>query len=180
MSCNYTITKNPAIFCPKILHSTKSARLPTPFAHPAKTLMKSILTGLLLFTIFASVAQAQTQLPESIVVGTDVLTPSEFSPWTESDLTKYDGTYAGEVGGDTNGSLTIKIKPATGENDLTVASGTFERTTVSLAPTVVKFTEAYYFTDSEGTFDVGAFNVSFVKLGETPGVIVGNLFLPKK
>lgn len=123
-------------------------------------------------------AMADPSLPENVVVATDEIAAKEFTAWIEKDVSKYDGTYSGEVGGDGMGKLVIKV--AKGADGPSLASGTFTHTFVGLKPIVVKITNAVGFGDPDNVFTASAFNVVFVKYGKTPGVVVGKVFIPRE
>ena len=133
------------------------------------------LIGTLATTAFAQ----QSPIPASVLVGTDEVKAKEFTTWTETDVSKYAGTFSGDVGGDSTGKLTFRIAKAKKDESPVLASGTYSVTPAGMAPTVVTFENALYWGDPEGFVSVGAFNLVFVKFGKTRGVVVGNVFVPK-
>lgn len=123
---------------------------------------------------------ADTPVPAKVLVATEEMKAKDFTVWTETDLSKYEGAFTGDVGGDSTGLFTIKIGKAKKGEFPILASGSFTLTPAGQKPTIVKFENATYYGDAKGVFTVGAFNIVFVNYGKTPGVIVGNVFLPKE
>lgn len=113
------------------------------------------------------------------MVATEEVEATEFTVWAETDLAKYDGTFSGEVGGDSGGTLTFKTAKPKKEEASPSASGSYSLAPAGSTPTVVKFENAVYYGDPEGVFDAGVFRIVFVKYGKTRGVILGNVFIPK-
>jgi len=141
--------------------------------------MSSPIRILALTFAFASTAFAQSPVPANVLVATDEVAAKEFTVWTEADLTKYEGTYSGDVGGDSTGKLIFKVGKSKKNEFPVFASGTFSLAAAGSTPTVVTFQNANYWGTPEGVVSVGAFNLVFVKFGKTPGVIVGNVFIRK-
>jgi hypothetical protein len=127
----------------------------------------------------SALAQSQSPIPANVLVATDEVAAKEFTLWSEADPTKYAGSYSGDVGGDSSGKLTFKVGKVKKDEFPILASGTYKLAAAGADPTVVTFENATFWGDPEGVFTVGAFNIVFVKLGKTPGVIVGNVFIPK-
>jgi len=137
------------------------------------------ITILALMGALVSTSIAQSPVPAKVMVGTEEMKAKNFTVWAETDLAKYDGTFTGDVGGDSGGKLTFKAAKAKKDEFPAFASGTYSLTPAGSTPTVVKFENAVYYGDPQGVFSAGPFKVIFVKYGKTQGVIIGNVFLPK-
>ena len=138
------------------------------------------LNILALWSLLSCVAIAQqSPIPAEVMVATEPTMAKEFSLWAETDLSKYEGTFSGDVGGDSSGKLIFKLGKAKQGEFPVYASGSYSQTPAGSAATSVKFENAAYYGDMKGVFAVGAFNIVFVKHGKIPGVIVGNIFIPK-
>lgn len=133
----------------------------------------------LLGGLASSAIAQQSPIPAEVMVATEPTKAKAFTIWTETDLSKYDGTFSGDVGGDSAGKLTFKVGKAKKDEFPVFASGSYSQTPAGSAATVVKFENVSFYGDPQGVFNAGAFNIVFVKLGKTPGVIVGNIFIPK-
>lgn len=129
--------------------------------------------------LIATSPAQQSPVPANVMVGTEEMKRKDFTVWTETDRSKYDGTFAGDAGGDSSGKLTIKTSKAKSDGSPASASGSYTLTAAGSTPTVVKFENAPDYGDPAGVFSAGAFSLVFVKYGKTPGVIVGNVFIPK-
>lgn len=141
--------------------------------------MTHSLTILAIIGALATTALAQSPIPANVFVKTEQMKSKDFTIWTESDPTKYGGIFSGDVGGDGTGKLSFKAGKIKGGAFPVFASGKYTLKIAGTAPTVVQFENAIFYGDSEGVFSVGAFDVIFVKFGKTPGVIIGNVFLPQ-
>lgn len=126
----------------------------------------------------ATAALGQSPIPANVMVATEEVEGSEFTSWIEEEGAKYDGTYTGDVGGDGTGKFVFKT--AEGEDGSAIASATYTHTLVGMAPIVVKIEKALCFGDPNNVYLTGAFDIVFVKYGKVRGVIVGNVFIPKK
>ncbi len=114
------------------------------------------------------------------MVATDDLAAKDFKVWAEADISQYGGNYSGDVGGDSSGKLTLKVTKAKSEASPVNASGSYSVAAAGSKPTVVSFQNACYWGDPQGVTTVGPFNLVFVTMCITKGVIVGNVFLPKQ
>jgi hypothetical protein len=135
---------------------------------------------LFIATALATSAFAQTSIPTIVMVGTEEMQAKDFSSWTETDATKYDGTYSGDVGGDSSGKLTFKAGKAKKDESMVYASGSYSLTPAGATPTLVKFENAVTYGDPVGVFSAGAFNIVFVKFGKKKGAIIGSTFIPRE
>ena len=121
------------------------------------------------------------QLPAEIIVQTEPTSSDEFKEWVEEDPAAYAGKYSGDVGGDSGGTLDLKI--AKGKPDSYppyTASGTFEVVPAGTEGTTVTFSNAMCDPEDGLFLNTNAFRVFFVILGDRKGVVVGNIFLPKE
>lgn len=140
---------------------------------------------LALVLAFASTVTIATagDLPEEVLVQTDMVSASEFSPWKPKNPSGFAGTYSGDVSGDTSGNLVIKVTKK-GEDDEAsyTCSGTYRESTAGLAPAVVTFTNAiFHETDDEfSAATSGPVTVIFVTLDGKKGVVIGGAFIPKE
>lgn len=137
------------------------------------------ITILALMGALASTAPAQSSVPVSVMVGTEEAGAKDFTVWAETDLAKYDGTFSGDVGGDSTGKLTFRAGKSKKDESPAFASGSYSLTPAGATPTVVKFENAVSYGDPQGVVSAGAFNLIFVKYGKVRGVIVGHVFIPK-
>ncbi len=133
------------------------------------------------FTLASTAVEVRAEypIPDEVLVGADAIEPTLFTLWTEKDPAKYSGTFAGDVGGDGSGKLTIKVTK--GEKDGPVAataSGTYTLTVVTMEPSTVAFKNATSVADFPTVFSPGVFDIVFVKYDGKKGVIVGKTFLP--
>ena len=123
----------------------------------------------------------QSRLPSDVIVGTDSISSKEFKQWVENDSTKYSGNYVGEVGGDSGGELKIKLtKGNAGAYPPFSVSGVFKVQAVQSQAKTVTFGNAVCDPDYGAEVDAAAFKIFFVLLDGKQGVVVGNIFLPKK
>ena len=135
---------------------------------------------LTLMGALSSTSPAQeSPIPATVMVATEEVEAKDFTIWAETDLTKYDGTFSGEVGGDSGGKLTFKASKAKKDEFPAYASGSYTLTPAGSTPTVIKFENAFSYGDPNGIVTAGAFDLIFVKYGKTTGVIIGNIFIPK-
>jgi hypothetical protein len=124
---------------------------------------------------------AQSRLPSDVIVGTDSISPKEFKQWVDNDPTNYSGNYVGEVGGDSGGELEIKLtKGKAGTYPPFSVSGVFKVQAVQSQAKTVTFGNAACDPDHGPEVDAAAFKIFFVLLDGKQGVVVGNIFLPKK
>lgn len=124
---------------------------------------------------------AQTKLPSEIIVKTEPTSAKEFKEWVEKDPAIYGGNYAGEVGGDSSGTLALKIVKAKADSyPPYVASGTFKVQPVGTEGTTVTFNNAVFDPDDGAVVNASVFRIFFVILGGQKGVVVGDIFLPKE
>ena len=137
------------------------------------------LSVLALMGALISPALAQSPIPPNVIVGTEEMEAKDFTIWEETDLAKYDGTFSGEVGGDSGGTLKFKTAKPKEEESSASASGSYSLAPAGAIPTVVKFENAVYYGDPKGVFDASVFRIVFVKYGKIRGVILGNVFIPK-
>lgn len=121
------------------------------------------------------------QLPAEIIVQTEPTSSDEFKEWVEKDPAAYAGKYAGDVGGDSSGTLDLKM--AKGKPDAYppyAAGGTFEVVPTGTKATTVTFSNAMCDPEDGAFLNTNAFKIFFVILGDQKGVVVGNIFLPKE
>lgn len=140
-------------------------------------------TLLLLFSLtFCALADAESPIPSEVVYATDMYPAKDFVLWKENDRKKYNGTYAGDIGGDTEGSLTInyeqKVTDLSRKTTDFLASGIYKQRSAGSFETVVLFKNAFSY--EEGVADAGSFSMVFVTFERQKGVIVGKYFLPRK
>ena len=124
---------------------------------------------------------AEIKLPDEVIVKTEPTASKEFKEWVEEDPTKYGGDYAGDVGGDSSGSLEIKVTK--GKPDAYPpfsATGTFSVRAAGAEATTVTFKNAACDPGDGGFVNATAFRVFFVLLDGKKGVVVNNIFLPRK
>jgi len=141
--------------------------------------MLTPLKTLALVAALATSALAESPIPAQVLVATDEVSAKAFTLWSATDPAAYAGTYSGDVGGDSTGKLTIKVGKAKKDGSPVTAAGSYRLAAAGMAPTVVTFENAIYWGDTAGHFTVGAFDLIFVKMGNTPGVIVGKVFIPR-
>ena len=140
--------------------------------------MSKLILSVASLLAFATAVLASPNWPAEVLVGTEPTAGKQFKSWVEADGAKYAGTYKGDIGGDTTGELTVKVgKPKSGDSPL-LLSGTFTQTTAGGTPATLKFDNLPYHGEDGPGLD--AFGLSFVRLGKTPGVIIGSVFLPRK
>ncbi len=123
----------------------------------------------------APAASLPTWLSE-VLVGTEPTSIKEFSPWSEKDAAKYEGTYKGDVGGDSSGSVVIKIKKSKSAELPFFVSGSYTLKPAGGEATTLKFDNVSY----DGDEGFHGFELRFVKLGKVPGVIIGRVFIRKE
>ncbi len=143
--------------------------------------MKTSLTILAIGLSVCGSLHAQSKLPAEIIVQTEPTSSEEFKEWVEKDPTKYGGNYAGDVGGDSSGSLEIKLTKGKADSyPPFVASGTFKVQAVGTEGTSVTFKNASCDPEDGSSVNAAAFRIFFVILGDQKGVVVGDIFLPKE
>lgn len=110
-----------------------------------------------------------------------MIAAAKFTPWTVADPAEYNGTFAGDVGGDTTGKLEIKIATTGKEQAPYNVSGTYTHATAGTEPSVVTFTHGG-FGDPDSkyiTMVAGPVSITFVVLDGKKGVIIGGAFIPQ-
>lgn len=143
--------------------------------------MKTVL--LLWFSLITCIwADTSSPIPVEVVYATDLVPGKEFTLWKETDLQKYNGTYSGEIGGDSGGILKIKfekkIQDLINKTYAFAASGTYQHQTAGSQETLVSFNNAFSY--EEGVVDAGAFSLIFVTFENQKGVIINRFFIPKE
>ncbi|MEZ5404764.1 MAG: hypothetical protein R3F23_00940 [Verrucomicrobiia bacterium] len=143
--------------------------------------MKTFLFCLLGLTLSA-LAEPQSPIPSEVLVATDIVSAKDFKLWKENDRKKYNGTYSGDVGGDTEGVLTVNFEQKVTDLSLKtsdfLASGIYRQKTPNTPETVVLYKNAPSYEDS--VINTGPFSIIFVIFEKQKGAIIGNIFLPRK
>lgn len=130
---------------------------------------------------FIGILYAEIKLPDEVIVGTEPTASKEFKEWVEEDPAKYGGNYAGDVGGDSSGSLEIKVTKGKPEAYPPFsAAGTFMVQAAGAEATTVIFKNASCDPVDGALVNATAFKVFFVLLNGKKGVVVNNIFLPRK
>lgn len=131
--------------------------------------------------VLAATLATAADLPEEVLVQTDMVPAAKFTPWKATEPSKFAGTYEGDVGGDTSGKLQIKITKSGKEEVTYNASGSYHHATAGQEPSVVTFTRGLFNEADEkfATMTAGPVTITFVTLDGAKGVIIGGAFIPK-
>ena len=134
----------------------------------------------LVIAVLAGGTVALAGQPAPVMVGTEPVAASEFKPWLDDDIAVYSGRYAGDIAGDTSGSLEIELAMSGREYIPDSASGVYREEPAGLKPTLVEFTNARFAGAGEAVVHAGAFQIRFVTLGSEKGVVIGGAFIPRQ